>query len=62
MNFLFLPKNQSNETSHMETSELKWVNPNDIQYGVNSLRLGSLHMFLQYLWSKFYVQLRVDYL
>ena len=28
----------------MEASEPKWVNPNNIQYGVNSLRLGGLHI------------------
>ena len=26
------------------TKNQKWVNPNDIQYGVNSLRLGGLHL------------------
>ena len=29
---------------YMEPSESKWVNLNDIQYGVNSLRLESLHI------------------
>ena len=34
------------ETSlHMEASESKWVNPDDIQYGVDSLRLGGLHIW-----------------
>ena len=28
----------------MEASEPKWVNSNDIQYGVNSHRLGDLQM------------------
>ena len=28
----------------MEASEAKCVNPNDIQYGVNSLRLGGLYL------------------
>ena len=28
----------------MGASEPKWVSPNAIQYGVNSLRLGSLHI------------------
>ena len=28
----------------MEASEPKSVNPNDIQYGLNSLRLGGLHI------------------
>ena len=28
----------------METFEPKLVNPNDIEYGVNSLRLGGLHI------------------
>ena len=28
----------------MEVSEPKWVNPNDISYGVNSLRLGDFQM------------------
>ena len=28
----------------MEASEPKWVNPNDIQSGVNSLRLGGFHI------------------
>ena len=28
----------------MEVSEPKWVNPDDIQYGVNSLRLGGLQI------------------
>ena len=32
----------------MEASEPKWVNPNDILYGVNSLRLGGL----QIIWSQ----------
>ena len=32
----------------MEASEPKWVNPNDIQYGVNSLRLGGLHIHCSY--------------
>ena len=30
----------------MEASEPKWVNPNDIWYAVNSLRLGGLHFIL----------------
>ena len=30
---------------HMDTSELKWVNPNVIWYGVNSLRLGGFQMW-----------------
>ena len=28
----------------MGSSEPKWVNPNDISYGVNSLRLGGLQI------------------
>ena len=28
----------------MEVPESKWVNPNDIQDGVNSLRLGGLQV------------------
>ena len=28
----------------MEAAEPKWVNPNDIQYGVNSFRLGCLQL------------------
>ena len=30
----------------MEASKPKWVNSNDIQYGVNSLSLGGLHIVL----------------
>ena len=29
---------------HMETSESKWVNPDDILYGVNSLRVRGLYV------------------
>ena len=31
----------------MEGPEPKWVNPNDIWYGVNSLRLGGLHIIFK---------------
>ena len=31
----------------MEASEPKWVNPDDIQYGVNSLRLEGLQLKLR---------------
>ena len=32
--------------SYVEAFEPKWVNPIDIQYGVNSLRLGDLHVVI----------------
>ena len=32
----------------MDASEHKWVNPNNIWYGVNSLRLGGLHINVMY--------------
>ena len=32
---------------YMEVSEPKWVNPDAIQYGVNTLRLGGLHIIIQ---------------
>ena len=32
----------------MDASKPKWVNPNDIKYGVNSLRLGSLHIMVNH--------------
>ena len=31
----------------MEASEPKWVNPDDIKYGVNSIRLGHLQIYKQ---------------
>ena len=31
----------------MEASEPKCVNPDDIQYGVNSLRVGGLQIYLK---------------
>ena len=42
-NHLFHSKINDNELQ-MEASEPKWVNPNDIQYVVNSLRLGGLQI------------------
>ena len=32
------------ELYYLEASEPKWVKPDDIQYGVNSLRFGVLHL------------------
>ena len=29
----------------MEASKPKWINPGDIYYGVNSFRLGGLHLY-----------------
>ena len=34
---------------YMKASEPQWVNPNDIQYGVNPLRLGGLQIILIFL-------------
>ena len=44
---------------HMEAFEPKWVNPYDIQYGVNSLRLEGLQVVLHIIgtrvtWSTLY--------
>ena len=33
---------------YVEVSEPKWVNPDNIQYGVNSLRLGGLQLFFTF--------------
>ena len=33
-------------SSNLKASEPKWVNPNDNQYGVNTLRLGGLQLFI----------------
>ena len=41
--------------SNLEAFEPKWVNPDDIWYGVNSLRLGGLHLF--HVLKIFYYQL-----
>ena len=30
----------------MDAFDPKWVNPNDIQYGVNLLRYGGLHLLM----------------
>ena len=42
-------KNYDDENHEMEAFKPKWVNPNDIIYGVNSLRLVALHISLCYL-------------
>ena len=39
-----------NQLHHdIEASESKWVNPNVIKYEVNSLRLGGLHIYAEYI-------------
>ena len=39
-------RKEKNIEYDMEAHELKWVNPNDMQYGVNSFRLGGLQMWI----------------
>ena len=36
---------------YLETSEPKWVNPNGVQYGVNSLSLGGLYLWISKMWK-----------
>ena len=44
----------------MEASKPKWVNPNDISYGVNSLRPGGLHIEI-YIMCFLMIQKSIDF-
>ena len=37
---------------YKKASEPKWVNPDGIQYGVNLLRLGGLHIHITFIADK----------
>ena len=44
-----MQSSESRKSIHLEASKPKWVNPNDIWYVVNSLRLGGLLLIRDWL-------------